>query len=86
MPIEVGILDLNHLKLDPVVGEEKMTKAEKFMGVMAEFIEKAADDAGAEVSLEDGIVKITFDDGTYVDFTEPLPFDSDGNQLENDVG
>ena len=61
-----------------------MTRAEYFVQQMVEFVENYAKKDGAEVSLEEGIVKVSFDDGTYADFTEPLPFDEDGNQLETE--
>jgi hypothetical protein len=46
-----------------------MTKAEK----LEEDIRAVVMTAGAKkVELEAGIIKVWFDDGSYLDFTEPL--------------
>ena len=51
------------------------SKAEKFRAAMVKWIgDKATEQGSSCVSKKAGIVKVEFDDGSYVDFTEPKAF------------
>ncbi len=49
-----------------------MSQAETFRTVMWDHIKRLAQDEGAGIKVEAGIVVLTFPDGTVLDFTEPL--------------
>lgn len=54
--------------------EEEMTQAQLFINVMMDDIKENVAFDKAEIKIENGIVKISFNDGSYLDFTEPMAF------------
>jgi hypothetical protein len=46
-----------------------MNAAENFVERLTQFIEEFSP---RSVVIEDGIIKVVFEDGSYVDFTQPL--------------
>jgi hypothetical protein len=58
----------------PVILRPRRLVAEEFRVWMWSFIEEAAATRRATIVVDDGIVTLTFPDGSTVDFTCPLSF------------